>query len=141
MVKHCLTLHFPFKRAIVDTQMGHTYIDVNLASPVTGENVTINALVDTGATTTTIPKDLADKLNLPEITRRRVVTASGEEDMPVSYIMVDISGEKTVTDVLISAKLNRVLIGVTTLESLAFKVNPKTGKLEKTEVLLLSTIS
>ena len=117
--------------------MGHTYVDVELTSPVTGESVSVNALVDTGATTSTIPKDLADKLNLPEITRRRVVTASGQEDMPVSYAIIDVSGEKTVTDLLISTKLNRVLIGVTTLESLAFKVNPETGKLEKTEVLLL----
>ena len=117
--------------------MGHTYIDVELTSPITGESVSINALVDTGATTTTIPKDLAHRLKLPEITRRRVVTASGQEDMPVSYAIIDISDEKTVADVLISTKLNRVLIGVTTLESLALKVNPKTGKLEKGEVLLL----
>jgi len=117
--------------------MGHTYVDVSLTSPITGESISITALVDTGATTTTIPRTLADKLNLPEITRRRVVTASGQEDMPVSYAIIDISGEKTVTDLLISEKLNHTLIGVTTLESLAFKVNPKTGKLEKAEVLLL----
>ena len=117
--------------------MGHTYVDVNLTSPTTGEGISITALVDTGATTTTVPRALADKLNLPEITRRTVVTASGQEIMPVSYAIIDISGEKTVTDVLISEKLNRVLIGVTTLESLAFKVNPKTGNLEKSEVLLL----
>ena len=46
-------------------------------------------------------------------------------------------GEKTVTPVLISDKIDRVLIGVLTLEALALRVDPKTGKLEKTELLLL----
>ncbi|MEM2974845.1 MAG: aspartyl protease, partial [Candidatus Bathyarchaeia archaeon] len=44
---------------------------------------------------------------------------------------------KTATPVLINPKLDKVLIGVITLEALALKVDPKSGKLEKTELLLL----
>jgi len=117
--------------------MGHVYVNTKLISPVTNEGVVLEALVDTGATFTTIPLSLAEKLKLSHITRRKVRTASGEEEMAVSYLIIEIPGEKAVTEVLISEKLDRVLIGVLTLEALAFKVDPRTGKIEKTEILLL----
>ena len=117
--------------------MGHVYIDVKLISPITKESIVLKGLIDTGATLTTIPRNLADKLQLTEIGSRRVITASGLEEMPVSYAIVEIETQRAVTEVLISEKLDRVLIGAVTLESLALKVDPKAGKLEKTELLLL----
>ena len=117
--------------------MGHVYVSTKLISPITNESIVLESLVDTGATFTTIPINLAERLKLPHITRRKVRTASGEEEMDVSYLMIEILGEKAVTEVLISNKLDRILVGILTLEALAFKVNPKTGQLEKTELLLL----
>lgn len=95
------------------------------------------AIVDTGATFTTIPQTISRKLKLPTVARRKVRTASGEETLTESYLIIEILNEKTATPVLINPKLDRVLIGVITLEALALKVDPKTGKLEKTELLLL----
>lgn len=112
-------------------------VEVRLVSPTTSESVTTPALVDTGATFTVIPVALAEKLKLPHITRRRVVTASGVVELPESYVIMELMGERTVTPVLISDKLDRVLVGLITLEALALKVDPKTGRLEKTEILLL----
>jgi predicted aspartyl protease len=37
----------------------------------------------------------------------------------------------------VSDKVDRILLEVLTLEALALKVDPKTGKLEKKELLLL----
>jgi len=117
--------------------MGHVHVVAKLTSPVTNESEVVESLVDTGATFTTIPISLSDKLKLQHITKRKVRTASGEEELNESYLIIEILGEKTTTPVLISEKLDRILIGALTLEALAFKVDPKTGKLEKTELLLL----
>jgi len=117
--------------------LGHITVDVGLSSPLTGESLAAKALIDTGATFTTLPKSIAGKLKLVEVTKRSVRTASGEEVLPESYVIAEVMGEKTVTPVLISEKLDRVLLGVLTLEALALKVNPETGKLEKTELFLL----
>ena len=117
--------------------MGHVHVVAKLTSPVTNESEVVESLVDTGATFTTIPVSLSDKLKLPHITKRKVRTASGEEELNESYLIIEILGKKTTTPVLISKKPDRVLIGALTLEALAFKVDPKTGKLEKTELLLL----
>ena len=117
--------------------MGHVHVKIKLTSPSTNKSVTTDSLVDTGATFTTIPKNLSEKLKLPKVAKRKVTTASGEEELTESYLLIELLNEKTMTPVLISDKLNRVLVGALTLEALALKVDPRTGKLEKTELLLL----
>ena len=115
----------------------HVHVTAKLTSPITNESEVVESLVDTGATFTTVPTSLSEKLKLLHVTKRKVKTASGEEELIESYLIIEVLNEKTTTPVLISDKLDRVLIGTLTLEALAFKVDPKTGKLEKTEVLLL----
>jgi len=117
--------------------LGHVHVTAKLTSPITNESEVVESLVDTGATFTTVPISLSEKLKLPHVTKRRVKTASGEEELVESYLMIEILNEKTTTPVLINDKLDRVSISALTLEALAFKVDPKTGKLEKTEPLLL----
>lgn len=63
--------------------------------------------------------------------------SSGEEELEVSYVMIGILGEKAITEVLISDTLDRVLVGVLTLAAMGFKINPRTGELERIELLLL----
>jgi hypothetical protein len=55
--------------------------------------------------------------NLPKSSKRRVRTASGEELLPESYVSIDVGGERTTTPVLISEKVDRMLLGVLTLEA------------------------
>jgi len=117
--------------------LGHVHVKVKLTSPSTNKSITTDSLIDTGATFTTIPKNLSKELRLPSIAKRKVTTASGEEELTESYLLIELLDEKTMTPVLISDKLNRVLVGALTLEALALKVDPRTGKLEKTELLLL----
>jgi len=117
--------------------MGHVSVEVKLTSPTSQKTITTDSIIDTGATFTTIPKTISQKLKLPSIARRKVRTPSGEETLTESYLIIEVLNEKTATPVLINPKLDRVLIGVITLEALALKVDPKTGKLEKTELLLL----
>ena len=50
--------------------------------------------------------------------------------------VIEALGERRVTPVLISEKLDGVLIGVLKLEALALKVNPASGRVERSEHLL-----
>ena len=98
-----------------------------------GRFAELEALVDTGATFTKIPKSIASKLGLQakyatdvELGDKRIIRrelALGEveiEDVRRS-VLIAIGGDD-----------ERPLIGYTTLELLGFKINPITGKLEKT---------
>ncbi|MEM2971792.1 MAG: hypothetical protein QW270_05145 [Candidatus Bathyarchaeia archaeon] len=117
--------------------MGHVFVEVKLTNPLTQDIITVpEAVVDTGATFTTIPQILGEKLRLKPFTKRKVRT-SGEEELAESILLIRIQEEETVNPVLISPRIDRVLVGVLTLEALGLKVEPKTGKLEKTELLLL----
>ena len=108
--------------------LGHVEVEAKFISPSTDESLSLTALIDTGATFTTLPASVSEKLRLPQITRRRVRTASGWEEMPESYVIIEILGQKTTMPVMISEKLDRALIGVLTLEALALKVDPKNGE-------------
>lgn len=117
--------------------MGHVFAKVRLSNPLTEETITVSdALVDAGATFTTVPQAIGEKLKLKPFTRRRVHTASGEEELAESIVLIEIQDETTVNPVWISPKIDRILIGVLTLEALGLKVEPKTGRIEKTELLL-----
>jgi len=65
--------------------MGHVYASVKFANPRDIEEgrrekmVEERALVDIGATFTTVPRSLAKKLALPIMGKVKVRTASGEE--------------------------------------------------------------
>lgn len=119
--------------------MGHVNVKVKLANPVgpSGRNFESTGLVDTGATFTTIPRQVFDKLGLTITGKRKVRTATQLETLDESFASVEIDGNLTVTPVLVSDTLEKILIGVITLEALALKVNPTTGKLEEAETYLL----
>ena len=115
----------------------HVFVSVKLTNPLTGDSVSVpDALVDTGATWTTVPGDIAEKLKLQPYRVVKVRTASGFEELGESLALVDIEDNGAVSPVWMNPKLERVLIGVLTLEAMALKVDPATGKLEKTELLL-----
>jgi predicted aspartyl protease len=95
------------------------------------------AIADTGATWTTIPRSLADQLRLDSLGLIRGHTASGVQILEQSFVHTELAEKRTVTPVLISDTLDAVLIGVLTLEALALAVDPGTGRLKDSDILLL----
>jgi predicted aspartyl protease len=81
----------------------------------------VRALVDTGATLTVIPGQLAGELGVKPHAQARVETGAGE-----------------IVPVLIPDMIDRVLIGVTTLEALGLEVDPVTGTLRRAALPLYS---
>jgi len=117
--------------------MGYVWVDAVLKNPFTGRGVSVKALVDTGATLTVVPRKVADELGLPVIGRSVVQTARGVVELEACFGVVEIMGEETPARILISDEVNTVLMGITVLEQLGLEVDPVTGKLKKTRLLLL----
>ena len=119
--------------------MGHVRVRVRFTNPeVQNGAVDVeDALVDTGATWTTVPRSVATRLALRLIGQVPVKTAAGPQTLDQSYALVELDDKKMVTPLLISDTLGGVLIGVTMLEALGLAVDPSSGQLKDAEVFLL----
>ena len=117
--------------------MGHVTARVTISNPADAELAsTVEAPVDTGATFTVVPRALAQELGLPLTGQRRVRTATEEVVLDRARAFVQINGQGEINPVLISDSVDRVLIGVITLETLSLTVDPTTGELSEAETLL-----
>lgn len=117
--------------------MGHVNAAITITNPSDpGRKRTVEGLVDTGASFTVVPRALAVELKLPITGTRRVKTANGEVLLERSQAILQINGESDINPVLVSDTLDRVLIGVITLETLSLTVDPTTGQLNEAEALL-----
>ena len=93
-------------------------------------------MADTGATLTVIPRGIAKELALEEVAKTKVATAAGEIELKRAVARIEIDKRETVQDVLISEIIDRVLLGVVTLEALALSLDPVTGRLKEERLLL-----
>ena len=121
------------------SRMGHVRLPLRIShpdNPATFVEVS-DALVDTGATSTCVPRSLVADLNLPQRGITIVRTATGPQSLIQSYADLGLQGKRLVTHILISDTLDTVLIGVTTLEAMGFAVDPVNQRLVESELLLL----
>ena len=94
-------------------------------TPSDVRQVVVNdALVDTGATTLSMPRSLMDQIGLTKQYEKRAMTAAGERIMNVfGTARVVIMGRDCVTDVLEVPEGNPVLIGQIPLEMMDWVVD------------------
>ncbi len=117
-------------------RMGHVWVKVKIGDVNRRRIVDVEALTDTGATLTVIPRKLADDLGL-ELTGRTVAeTGAGKLELDRARVWIEVMGKGEVVPALISDIIDKVLIGVTTLEVLGLQVDPITGKLKEWTILL-----
>jgi clan AA aspartic protease len=119
--------------------MGHVRIRVEIANPVHRDNSILveDALVDTGATGTTIPRAMANELELEVVGSQQIRTADGSANIDQSFALLRYDDKQTFGDIWISDRYPGVLIGVITLEALGLAVDPNSGRLTTSEFLLL----
>lgn len=117
--------------------MGHVWMKVKVVNPLSGAEVEEEALVDTGATYTVVPWRIYEKLSLRLVGEKEVETAKGPIRLDESFAVVEVERKRGLTPLLVSKDLEDLLIGVLTLEALGLTVDPTTGKLKETRILLL----
>jgi predicted aspartyl protease len=111
---------------------------VKFSSYSGGVFVELEGLVDTGATFTKIPGWAASKIGLQAIYKAEVMLGDGRTvTRGLAYGEVEIEGIRRLVPVAIGGDEEMPVIGYTALEILGFKVNPVTGKLEKTPAIEL----
>ena len=119
--------------------MGHVRVPVEIVNPVDRrKSVRVeNALIDTGATRTTISRELAQQLDLEVRGVQQVRTAAGTKTIDRLFAMILLDGRESIGDIWISDDYPGVLIGVITLEAMGLGVDPKNQRLIDVEQLLL----
>jgi aspartyl protease family protein len=111
--------------------MGTFNVDVtvaNLNDPTRHRQVSV--MVDTGATYTTLPREIVDDLGCRPIGSRHVVLANGrEEEWPITYVWFTVDGHEGPTFSLIGPPGGPALLGAVTLEEFALGVDPVAKRL------------
>ena len=116
--------------------MGHIYAGIRISNLERTKATEVEAVADTGAMLTVIPQRIAQELELGQFTREVVETGAGEIELHRSSARISIDGKESVQNVLISDFIDRVLLGVFTLETLALSLDPLTGKIKEKRLLL-----
>ena len=115
--------------------MGLTWVEAVIKNPNTDRHATAKALVNTAATLTVLPRRIAERLQLPVISRRS--TAKGAAELDECVGVVEVMGRKAYTHILVSDDIEIVLIGATALETPGLEVDPAAGKLKEAATYLL----
>ncbi len=111
--------------------MSHVYVDVELSWK---KRLKVRMLVDTGATHTVLPIDLARRLGMPKSPQKiRVELADGtRKRMEVRAVVVRLLGREAGDTVLIGPRGAEPLLGIEALEALGLAVDPRRGRLVPT---------
>lgn len=116
--------------------MGHVEVKVELSNPEKSTRTDEQGLVDTGATLSVLPRKLAEALQLSVKSQSKAMTAGGPVSVDLSDVSVEIAGKTATVRVAISDVIDRLLIGLTTLETLGLTVDPLAGQLRESYYLL-----
>ncbi len=114
-------------------KVGSVFVTVGLANINSEDFIYEKALVDTGANETAIPTRIAKALGVKVEGKVKIRTANGPVAVDIGFIKMNIEGNIRGVSVWISDKVDKVLIGVVSLEHWGLKVNPVKERLEKDE--------
>ena len=117
--------------------MGTFSVEVEIANYTGGESQSINALVDTGSTHTTVPASILDGLGVTPRTRRPFHLADNRVvEYATGYVLVRYGGDEAVVQVVFGPEDIGSCIGATTLENLSLAVDPLEQTLVPVEGLM-----
>jgi len=98
----------------------------------------IELITDSGAMLTVVPAPLLKRLGIEPRSKERFKLATGEmRELPLGNAQIEIEGRERFIEVVFGSEEAPALLGVTTLETLGFELDPTTGKLRRIEFTLL----
>lgn len=111
--------------------MGHVFVDAELSW---SGSEAVRFLVDTGATYTVIPSDLATRLGIAISPRSLSVTLADGTSRPMHFatVLMKLEGREAGVTVLIAPVGAEPLLGVEALETLGLAVDPTSHRLRST---------
>jgi clan AA aspartic protease len=102
-----------------------------------GAPQSVDALVDTGAAYSVVPRSVLEALGCRPLRHQRVVLADGRiEEWSVSQVDVECEGRRATTPVLMGPPAGPVLLGATTLEELGLGIDPLNRRLMPVDLYL-----
>jgi clan AA aspartic protease len=98
----------------------------------------LDALVDTGASTTSVPASILQELGVRPVSTERFRFAQGEvRELPVGYTWIRFAGKELITQVIFNAEGTSPLLGALALEAAYVAVDPVGQRLVPVDGLLL----
>ncbi len=117
--------------------MGQFKVTVTLHPRDGGVPRPLEALVDTGAGYSVVPRPVLEALGCRTLRSQRVVLADGRvEEWPLSQVDVECEGRRATTPVLMGPSGAPTLLGATTLEVLGLGIDPLNRRLIPVDVYL-----
>ena len=100
--------------------------------------ITLDALVDTGASTTSVPSSLLRRLGVEPIMQKSFRFAQGDvRELDVGQAYIRVEGQEFITQVVFNEEGTTPLLGALSLEGAYMAVNPVDQKLVPVEGLLM----
>ena len=97
----------------------------------------LEALVDTGAGYSVVPRPVLEALGCRPLRAQRVILADGRtEEWSVTQVDVECEGRRAATPVLMGPPTGPILLGATTLEELGLDIDPLNRRLVPVDIYL-----
>src|SRR3989442_1337792 len=113
-----------------DSGMGHFTVSVQVSRLAGGRFAPVEALVDTGATYTSIPRDVLEGLGVVPEEEWPFVLADGRQvGYPVAWITIEMRDRAQPTIVVFGDPGSEPILGVVTLEEFRLAVDPVNRRL------------
>ncbi len=118
--------------------MGTFSHDITLIAPSGADSETLTALVDTGATFTSVPSPILERLDVTPQRKVRLRLANGEvSEQQIGEVLVELDGVRATILCIFVPPDSPPLIGTHTLEAFLMAVDPVAQQLVPTEALWL----
>jgi len=119
--------------------MGITELTIEICNPQEKTNWRQLAVIaDTGAIFSVLPRTTLQELGITPYAEETFHLADGSEiRRQLGDVFLRINGKQRTVPTIFGEPTDSPLLGVTALEILGFTIDPRTGKLEPTKMLLL----
>jgi len=110
--------------------MGETIVKIKISSLKNSHWEEVETLVDTGATYSTIPCEILEKLGIEKVDKIHLKFANGKiEERAVGFAFIEVANKLTPERVIFGEKEDAIVLGLITLESCGLAVDPVNRKL------------